>query len=1061
MLSDAASEPQVGNRSLRLQILGPLRLWRGEVELDPGPRQQGVLLAVLLARADQPVSRTQLIDLIWDDRPPVSALNVIHKYVGALRRVLEPDLPARATGSYLLRRGDGYLFESRNSGLDLIDFREHVKTARLAVSGRQYQAALNSLVEALVLWRGSAGDGVGLGSLPLFIALQGEFLQACVAAGDLAVRMGQPQRVLSALRLAASMAPLDEDVHAALVNNLGAAGHRAEALERVRTVCARLGDELGVDPGPALCTAQQRVLIESPAPDVTANGIGEPSGAPDKVAAGFVGRAEELSVLANVVRSALAGETSVVVVDGEPGVGKTRLLKEMTAESERWGALVVWGMCLEGDGTPSMWPWVNMVRAIFDSLPAEERAAWLTGELGQLVETARDYGGLTVPPDGGARFRLFEQVVALVSRTLARRPVVLVVDDLQWADVASLQLLGHLSMRLPRGAVVVGALRDRAPVPGTELSQFLATVSRAPGHHRIRLGPLGEDEVAELVRQETGKEPEFGALHSIYARTAGNPFFVRELSRLLASAGGITAASAGGAGVPCSIRDIVRSRTADLSNEVRWLLQTAALVGRDVSVRLLAHVAAVDAPTCLARLEPLTALGVLEPVPGDPFSVRFPHDLVREAVAAVIPPRLAGASHLRIADALDAGIIADDSVTERLAYHLWAAGPLAEPSRTASALLRAGRRAATKSAFEAAERQLQSAVRMARAAGSAEVELAAVALLATVFWRQSGFSGSYADLLARAEHLARSLGREGEAADFLFMRVVAAFSHHQPETNALARRLVEEGEGSADRTARAYARQLNGLYAFEQGDAGAGLRYMNDDDWTVLEDAQWRQENPLRRDLRMFAPMFRALMITVHGDVDAARALLSAVEDAAGDDPYAISVWAHWAADAAQWAGDAAWGMRITERWRTADPDHFFVNVDSYLRVSRCWARAMTGDDPAGAAAEAEHVIVTTMLDPPLYGVTQYLALLAEMFLAADMPDEADAALDRSECLSDVHDERFTEGLRLLLRAKVLHARGAPSDVVRAAAAKAEAVSNERGAYIIARRAAELMVPLG
>jgi hypothetical protein len=105
-------------------------------------------------------------------------------------------------------------------------------------------------------------------------------------------------------------------------------------------------------------------------------------------------------------------------------------------------------------------------------------------------------------------------------------------------------------------------------------------------------------------------------------------------------------------------------------------------------------------------------------------------------------------------------------------------------------------------------------------------------------------------------------------------------------------------------------------------------------------------------------------------------------------------------------------GMRITERWRTADPHHFFVNVDSYLRVSRCWARALTGDDPAAAAAEAEQVVSATMLDSPLYEASQYRALVAEMLLAAEMPNEAGTVLDQADRLADVHDEGFTEPLR-------------------------------------------------
>jgi hypothetical protein len=128
--------------------------------------------------------------------------------------------------------------------------------------------------------------------------------------------------------------------------------------------------------------------------------------------------------------------------------------------------------------------------------------------------------------------------------------------------------------------------------------------------------------------------------------------------------------------------------------------------------------------------------------------------------------------------------------------------------------------------------------------------------------------------------------------------------------------------------------------------------------------------------------------------------------------------------------------------------------------VSRCWAQALTGDDPAAAAAEAEQVVRTTMLDPPMYSVSQYCALVAEMLLAAERPDKAGIALDQAERLADVHGEGFTEPLRRLLRAKVVHARGEPTDVVRAAAAQAKTIATERGTYVIARRAEELIASI-
>lgn len=648
--------------SLHLRILGPLRLSRAGVEIAPGPRQQAYLLALLLARAGRPVSASELIDLIWDDGAPASAANVLHKYIGGLRRIFEPTLPPRQAGSYLHRHGNGYRLAATPGMLDLVTFREHIETAK---THHDHQTALDHYTEALGLWHGPAGHGLTCGSaaMPVFTALNGEFFDACEAAADLAIALGHPHRVLPSLRLATSMAPLHESIQASLIATLAAAGQRAEALAAFHAVRTRLVDDLGIDPGHALLAAHQRVLRQTAAPAAQTPPV-----------SGLVGRVEELMVLHRVLRPALAGGTGLVIVEGEPGVGKTRLIEEATAEADLHGALVAWGHCLDDNDTPPMWPWVQAIGAVLDDLPVATRES---GELRHLIGPREN--GL---PAHGSRFGLFERVVAVIGQVSARRPVVLVIDNLERADVASLRLFDHLVARMPRGTVLVGALRDRAP--SSELSRTLAAASRVPGHRRIRLGPLSAAEVAELVRRETGEDPSSGVASTIHARTAGNPFFVRELSRLLA--GGLTEDTAR-AGVPSTVHDIVRDRMAGLDHDSRDLLQLAAFIGREVDLDLLARAADLDIATCLDRLEPLNALGLLGPTPDDPFSFRFTHDLVRESVAETTPPPRAARLHLRIADALEHTGSADESAAEGLAHHLWAAGPLADPARTARGLL--------------------------------------------------------------------------------------------------------------------------------------------------------------------------------------------------------------------------------------------------------------------------------------------------------------------------------------------------------------------------------------
>ncbi|WP_020572321.1 AAA family ATPase [Parafrankia discariae] len=1129
-----AVRPSSGGQ-LCLQILGPLRLWRDGAELDAGPRQQAYLLALLLARAGRPTSTSELIDLIWDDDVPASAVNILQKYVGALRRLLEPTLPTRGTGSYLLRRGGGYLFAAGPDLLDVVAFRELVAAAQERLARQDLDGALDRYTEALGCWHGPAGDGLahGSGATSVFAALNGEFFDACVAAAELAVAVArsQPGRVLAPLRLAAGMAPLHETVQASLALTLAAAGQQAEALSVLRTVRDRLAEELGIDPGPALRAAHLRVLGQPPASTAStasadtadtagatasagadsANGANDtdstgtaeaagvtgatggappgqpPTGPPPLVGRagetpagrpwvpapgtahtdGLIGRGEELATLRHAVDAAFAGGAGLVVVEGEPGVGKTRLLEEAGAEADRRGALVVWGGCLEGDGTPSMWPWVQAVGVVLDGLPAAARDEWHAGELGRLVEprgtvpSAPVVADTPVLPDSGAQFRLFERVVALVGQVAARRPVVLVVDDLQWADVASLQMFSHLAARLPDSTTVIGALRDRVPVSGSELSRMLAAASRLSRHRRIRLGPLGPTEVAELVHRETGQVPGSGVVRGIHARTAGNPFFVRELARFLAEGGDITEDAVARAGVPSTVRDVVRDRMAGLDDDARGLVQIAALIGREVDLGLLASVSDLAVQTCIDRLEPLDALGLFEPAPGNPFSFRFAHDLVRESVVRTTAPARATRLHLRVADALERSGADGESVAERLAHHLWAAGPLADPARTAGALERAGRRAAAKSAFDAAARQLVSAARVARTAHLAELELSALSQLTAAVGMRSGYVGSTADLLERAEHLARGLGREREAADFLFSRWAACSQGIQlDQAGRLARRLLEESEMSTDPVVRAYGRHAWGIHQWDVGDIGEAVRYLSQSNSIVRDGLAQREEDPLRHDLQLLSPVMLALNTALHGDVDGARVLLKRLETTAGDDSYAITVWAAFAVTVAALAGDPAWALRAAERGIAVDPEFSFVFLGSYQRLARCWARAVAGEDPAGAAAEAERIIIAALLDPPRSGLATWYGLLAEMWLAAGRPAEAAAALDRADSVLDTYGQRYPEGLVLLLRARLAQARGEPAAAVRAAAERARALSTEREAHLFAHRAEELLAGL-
>lgn len=294
------------SNALKLQVMGPLRLWRGDVELDAGARQQRCLLAVLLVREGNPTSMADLIDLIWGPGAPATAANVIHKYVGTLRRLLEPELGPRAQGSHLVRHGDGYRFVTGSATLDLVEFRRLVAAAR---SPEDYAAALR-------LCRGSAGGALAGGgnAATVFAGVDREFFDAAVSGAALAVAQGRPAEALAPLRLAAEMGGYHELVHAALVRALAAAGQQAEAMAVYQSIRDRLAGELGIEPG--------RELRES-----ATTLPGPPTRLPP-VPAPFLGRSRELGVLRDLAaRMDDPGRTSplVIALDGPGGVGTSTL----------------------------------------------------------------------------------------------------------------------------------------------------------------------------------------------------------------------------------------------------------------------------------------------------------------------------------------------------------------------------------------------------------------------------------------------------------------------------------------------------------------------------------------------------------------------------------------------------------------------------------------------------------------------------------------------------------------------------------------------------------------
>ncbi|MFF5533504.1 BTAD domain-containing putative transcriptional regulator [Streptomyces cinerochromogenes] len=322
--------------SVRFAVLGPVRVWRGADELDPGGPQARTLLALLLLRAGQPVPVPEIVDALWGPGPPPTALNVVRRHVGSLRRLLEPGLPARAAGRRLVRGAGGYRLVTDVDEVDLVRFRELREEARRAVAEGTAGRAVDLLTQALTLWPGPVAAGLAPDVRARLGAdgLERERLAALREATDAALHAGVPGVVLARLREAAAAHPLDEPLLARLVLALAATGRRAEALATYRNACSGLAEELGIDPGPELHEAHQTALRD-PRNDGPAR---TPSGEPLAVRpvvpaqlphdlAAFTGRQAELAELLDPLAEAAepAGTVLISALGGMAGVGKTTL----------------------------------------------------------------------------------------------------------------------------------------------------------------------------------------------------------------------------------------------------------------------------------------------------------------------------------------------------------------------------------------------------------------------------------------------------------------------------------------------------------------------------------------------------------------------------------------------------------------------------------------------------------------------------------------------------------------------------------------------------------------
>jgi DNA-binding SARP family transcriptional activator len=694
---------------LRIRLLGELAVETssGPIELSGSWRARSLLAWLALNPGSH--QRADLAARFWPEVLDSSARASLRNAIWAIRR----SLGTEGSDAVLATR-ERVGLDGPRVWIDATAFREHLKNERFD--------------EALELCRGELLAGLEDEWVYEFRdahrELLSEMLERIAAQAD---AEGDLAGAIAYTRSRVALDPLAEDAQRALVARLAASGDRPGALAAYGRLRDRFRRELGISPsqqtrelvlairddvsGEPASSGVPSVAQAAPAPTGPGwmpgtSAFPLPPGLRQPAPAAFVGRAREMSTLRQLWSDVRAGSGArIALLTGEPGVGKSRLARELALESREQGAMVLHGSANEDLLVPYQ-HFVEALRHYLAVAAPEELHRRVHPRSGALEPITPGLAPSSSEPrtDPGRvesrRYRLFDAVASLLAELSSDAPVLLVLDDLHWADQSSAALLRHtLESRPEISLLVLATQRQTETAPGGPLAQALQRLAQHGLLVRVPLAGLLDADVAELSRSLTGRELSAELVHAIRREAAGNPFFVQEIVRHLSESdrsGGVL--SLARADMPDSVREVVNLRLAPLGDACVRLLTVAAVIGAEFDLEPLERISDLEGEDLAAALDEALAVElVLELAHSDHERLAFSHALVRRTLLERLSRAHRRRIHARVAEALQA--CRGDTALPEIAYHLCEAMPAANREQALDYATRAAEQATADLAY--------------------------------------------------------------------------------------------------------------------------------------------------------------------------------------------------------------------------------------------------------------------------------------------------------------------------------------------------------------------------
>lgn len=788
---------------LRIRLLGDLELRRdGDSLPPPDSARAASLLAYLLLHRDAPQSRQRLAFLLWPDSTEAQARTNLRHLLHLLRRALpDPDHLLDVTPRTLQWRTGTPVW------LDVAVFEQALANAEREEGDR----ALAALRDAIDLYRGDLLLGCDDEWLldererlrQRYLDALGQIAGFLEARGDAAEAIPYAERLLR-------HEPLREETYRLLMRLHDARGDRARALRVYHTCVATLERELGVGPSAPTREAYEALLPEREQSS-GAHAVGRVGGPP------LVGRARERARLADLWRATERGRAQFVLVSGEPGVGKTRLLEDLRVWCAQRGAVVAEARCYAAEGGLAYGPVVTWLRAP----PVRMRLVRLDHprltELARLLpELVVEVPGLAPPeplPERDQRHRLADATVRALLTPDA--PLLLVVDDIHWCDPETLHLLHYLLRVAPDGRLMVAATARREDLderhPLNDLLTGLHALERVA---EVPLERLARAEIAVLAEHVAGRPLAPPDVDRLYTETEGNPLFVVEALR----AGwehGLPSSRA----ISPRVQAIIESRLAQLSETARDLAGVAATIGREFTAEVLATASQMDDDTLVRGLDELWRRRIVREQGAEGYD--FSHDKIREVAYRRLSPARRRYYHVRVAEALVRLHAGDPSpVSGQVAVHYDRAG-LAEPAVTwyPRAAEAAQRLHATAETVRLLDRALTLLATLPRTPQRDVRELGILTALATPLGTVEGYSSErLSSIQQRALALAKSLATPPPGPVLRSLAIANLARGDFASAQRTGEQLRAQADREADDGALVEAAYVLGIAAFWQGE---------------------------------------------------------------------------------------------------------------------------------------------------------------------------------------------------------------------------------------------------